>query len=152
LAIYRIVELGNDILRERAKAVPKITPNILKLLDNMAETLYSAKGVGLAAPQVGVAKRVIVIDVGEGLVELINPEIIKFEGHETESEGCLSIPGTVGDVTRAATVEVKCLDRQGKERVFQANGLYARALQHEIDHLDGILFIDRAQKVWKVKN
>jgi len=118
----------------------------------MAETLYSAKGVGLAAPQVGVAKRVIVIDVGEGLVELINPEIIKFEGHETESEGCLSIPGTVGDVTRAATVEVKCLDRQGKERVFQANGLYARALQHEIDHLDGILFIDRAQKVWKVKN
>jgi len=152
LAIYRIVELGNNILRERAKAVPKITPNILKLLDNMADTLYSAKGVGLAAPQVGVAKRVVVIDAGEGLVELINPEIIKYEGQETDAEGCLSIPDTVGDVTRAAAVEVKCLDRQGKERVFQAKGLYARALQHEIDHLDGILFIDRARKVWKVKN
>lgn len=149
MAVYRIVELGNKILRERAKAVPKITANILKLLDNMADTLYSEKGVGLAAPQVGVGKRVVVIDVGEGLVELINPEIIKFEGQETDTEGCLSIPGTVGDVTRAAAVEVKYLDRHGREQIIQANGLYARALQHEIDHLDGIMFIDRAQKVWK---
>jgi len=152
LAIYKIVELGNAILRERAKAVPKITSNILKLLDNMADTLYSEKGVGLAAPQVGVAKRVVVIDAGEGLVELINPEIIKFEGQATDTEGCLSIPGTVGDVTRAASVEVKCQDRHGKERIIQASDLFARALQHEIDHLDGVLFIDRAQKVWKVKN
>lgn len=152
MAVYRIVLLGNKILREQAKAVPKITKNILKLLDNMADTLYSEKGVGLAAPQVGVAKRVVVIDVGEGLVELINPEIIKFEGQETDTEGCLSIPDTVGDVTRAATVEVKFQDRRGREHMIQASGLYARALQHEIDHLDGIMFIDRAQKVWKVKS
>lgn len=151
MAVYKIVELGDEILKEKARAVPKITPNILKLLDNMADTMYSAKGVGLAAPQIGVSKRVIVVDVGEGLIELVNPEILSCEGQETDTEGCLSIPGIVGDVTRAATIEVKGLDRRGKECVFTAEGFLARALQHEIDHLEGILFIDRATNIRKLK-
>jgi len=150
LAVYKIVELGNGILRERAREVSKITPNIIKLLDNMAETMYSAKGVGLAAPQVGVAKRVITVDAGDGLIEFINPVIISSSGQETDSEGCLSVPGTIGDVTRAAVVEVKGLDRHGNERIVKAGGLLARALQHEIDHLDGILFIDRAKNIRKI--
>lgn len=151
MAVYKIVELGDEVLKEKAKAVPKITPNIIKLLNNMAETMYSAQGVGLAAPQVGVSKRVIVVDVGEGLLELINPEILKFAGQETDSEGCLSIPGIMGDVTRAFEIEVKGLDRQGKECVFKAKGYLARALQHEIDHLEGVLFIDKALNVRKIK-
>ncbi|MDD3652957.1 MAG: peptide deformylase [Desulfotomaculaceae bacterium] len=150
MAVYKIIELGNRILRERAKPVPKITPNILKLVDNMAETMYGAKGVGLAAPQVGVLKRVITVDAGDGLIEFINPEILKTEGQEIDSEGCLSVPGTIGDVVRAAEVEVRGLDRRGKQCVIRASGLLARALQHEIDHLDGILFIDRAQNIRKI--
>jgi len=151
LAVYRIVELGDEVLKAKARAVPKITPNILKLLDNMADTMYSARGVGLAAPQIGVSKRVIVVDVGEGLVELLNPEILSYEGRETDSEACLSIPGIMGDVVRAAVIEVKGLDRRGKECIFTAKGFLARALQHEIDHLDGVLFIDRATNIRKLK-
>lgn len=151
MAVYKIVEMGDEVLKEKAKAVPRITPNIGKLLDNMADTMYSAQGVGLAAPQIGVSKRVIVVDVGDGLLELINPEILKFAGEETESEGCLSIPGIMGDVTRATEIEVKGLDRQGKECVYKAKGFLARALQHEIDHLEGVLFIDKALNVRKIK-
>lgn len=151
MAVYKIVEYGNEILRGKAKTVPRITNNVLKLLGNMADTLYSAQGAGLAAPQVGVAKRVVVIDAGEGLVELINPEIIAFAGQETASEGCLSMPGTLGEVTRAATVKVKYLDRHGQEQIVQARDLFARAIQHEVDHLDGVLFIDRAQRIWKME-
>lgn len=151
MAVYKIVELGDEVLKEKARAVPKITSNIVKLLENMAETMYNAKGVGLAAPQIGVSKRVIVVDVGEGLLELINPEILSSTGEEMDSEGCLSIPGIVGDVTRATAIEVKGLDRQGKECVLKANGFLARALQHEIDHLEGVLFIERAQNIRKLK-
>lgn len=151
MAIYKIVGLENNILREKAKTVPKITTNVLKLLDNMRETLYAAKGVGLAAPQVGVLKRVIVIDAGEGLLELINPEIVEFAGQAIDAEGCLSIPDAMGDVPRAAIVKVKYQDRQGREKFIRADSLLARALQHEIDHLDGVLMIDRAIKVWKIK-
>ncbi len=151
MAVYKIVEIGDEILKEKAKAVPKITPNIIKLLNNMAQTLYSAKGVGLAAPQVGVSKRVVVVDAGNGLIELINPEFLSFSGKETETEACLSIPGLMGDVTRAASVRVKFLDRYGQEQVVKARGLLARAFQHEIDHLDGILFIDRAENVRKLE-
>jgi peptide deformylase len=151
LAVYNIVKLGDDVLREKARAVPKITPNIIKLLDNMARTMYNARGVGLAAPQVGISKRVVVVDVGDGLHELINPEIVRAEGQEIDSEGCLSIPGVVGEVARAALVEVKYLDRSGKECRLQAKGFLARAFQHEIDHLDGVLFIDRAKKISKLK-
>ncbi len=151
MAIYRIVEIGNPVLREKARPVPKITPNVIKLIENMAETLYDAKGVGLAAPQVGVPKRIAVVDIGEGLIELINPEIIRKEGLDTDSEGCLSIPSLKGDVQRAARVTVKALNREGKEVKYDGEGLLARAFQHEIDHLDGILFIDKAQNLTKTK-
>ncbi len=151
MAVYKIVEYGDKILREKAKPVTKITPNILKLLDNMAETMYKAKGVGLAAPQVGVSKRVIVVDAGEGLVELINPEVVSCSGRETDTEGCLSIPGVLGEVARPYRVEVRGLNRRGEEVTVKAAGLFSRALQHEIDHLDGILFIDRAVNIRKAE-
>lgn len=152
MTVYNIVLLGDDILREKARVVPKITPNIIKLLNNMAKTMYNAKGVGLAAPQVGIAKRVIVVDTGEGLYELINPEIIRSEGQEVDTEACLSIPGVAGEVARSTLIEVKSIDRNGRERRFTAKDFLARALQHEIDHLDGVLFIDRAKNITKMKN
>ncbi len=143
MAVYRIVELGDQVLREKARPVPEINKNILKLLDNLVDTMYAAKGVGLAAPQIGISKRVIVVDAGEGLLELVNPEIIGSRGEDVAVEGCLSIPGVAGEVKRAEQVEVKGLDRAGKVIKVRATGLLARALQHEIDHLDGILFIDK---------
>jgi len=146
MAVYQIVKIGDPVLREKAKKVPKITPNILKLLDNMADTMRAAEGVGLAAPQIGISKCVVVIDVGEGLIELINPEIIAREGEEIAAEGCLSIPGVEGDVKRAAKVQVRAWDRTGKTVTYTGTGLLARAFQHEIDHLSGILFVDRMIK------
>src|SRR5690606_6174510 len=107
MAIYQIVEIGADVLREKAVPVKEITPNIIKLLDNMLETLYDANGVGLAAPQVGVPKRVVVIDVGDGPIELINPVILEKEGESIDDEGCLSIPGVTGQVARAAWVKIE---------------------------------------------
>ena len=144
MAVYRIVELGDPILREVARPVGKITPSILKLLDNLADTMYDAEGVGLAAPQIGVGKRVIVVDVGEGIIELINPVIVWEEGEQVGAEGCLSLPGVVREVSRSLRVRVEGLDRQGQTVEVEGEGMLARALQHEIDHLDGILFIDRA--------
>ncbi|KUO65784.1 MAG: peptide deformylase [Gracilibacter sp. BRH_c7a] len=152
MAVYRIINIGEDILREKAKEVKSVTPNIHKLLDNMAETMYDAEGVGLAAPQIGVPKRVVVIDVGDGLVELINPVILTKEGDETDQEGCLSIPNVVGEVKRAKKVVVQALDRDGVLMEYEAEGLIARAFQHEIDHLDGILFVDVAEKISEKKN
>ncbi|APC08018.1 peptide deformylase [Neomoorella thermoacetica] len=143
MAIHKILTLGDPLLREKSQPVRKITTNVWKLLDNLADTMYDAPGVGLAAPQIGVLKRVIVVDVGEGLTELINPEVIAASGEEVGAEGCLSIPGAQGEVPRAAVVTVRGLDRHGRVREIRAEGLYARALQHEIDHLDGILFIDK---------
>jgi len=147
MAVYKIVEIGDEILRQKAKSVPTITPNVIKLLENMADTMYEANGVGLAAPQIGVSKRVIVIDIGEGLIELINPEIVQCEGEETDTEGCLSIPDVLGEVARFAKVVVKGLDRNGQEVNVEGAGLLARALQHEIDHLEGILFVDKTDKL-----
>lgn len=149
MAVYEILRLGNGILRQKANTVPKITPSIHKLLDNLADTMYAAHGVGLAAPQIGVPKRVIVLDVGEGLLELVNPTILEAEGSELGIEGCLSIPGLEGEVPRAARVVVEGWDRTGAIRRVSGEGLLARALQHEIDHLDGILFIDRALRVFR---
>ncbi|TWH60352.1 peptide deformylase [Desulfitobacterium sp. LBE] len=146
MAIYQIVEIGSEVLREKAVPVKEITPNIEKLLDNMLDTLYDANGVGLAAPQVGVSKRVVVIDVGEGPIELINPVIIAKEGEDLDDEGCLSIPGITGQVARAAKVKVEALNRQGELQVIEGEGLLSRCLQHEIDHLEGILFVDKAKK------
>lgn len=147
MAVYQIVKKGDNILREEAKRVNEITPNIIKLLDNLRDTMYAANGVGLAAPQIGISKRVIVVDTGEELIELINPEIIMREGEKTDSEGCLSVPGMIGDVSRAYRVKVKGLNREGKEIEITREEMTARALQHEIDHLNGILFIDKAVSI-----
>ncbi len=147
MAALKIVELGEPVLRQQCRKVTVINKKIKKLLDGMRETMYRSNGVGLAAPQVGVSKRIVVVDVGKGVWELINPEIVFQEGEEMGVEGCLSIPGVAGEVNRAARVRVRALDRQGRQQVITAEGLGARALQHEIDHLDGILFIDRAVKI-----
>ncbi|MGD0621252.1 MAG: peptide deformylase [Thermacetogeniaceae bacterium] len=147
MAVYKIVELGDPVLRQKSSPVPEVNDSIKKLLDNLADTLYAAKGVGLAAPQIGVAKRVIVVDCGEGMWEVVNPEIISMQGQEVAVEGCLSIPGVAGEVERAAQVIVKGWDRNGREIQITADGMGARALQHETDHLDGILFIDKATEI-----
>jgi len=149
VAVYKVVEAEDDILRKNAKEVTKIDRSIFKLLDNMKDTMYEYKGVGLAAPQIGVSKRVITIDVGNGLIELINPTVVEVEGSATEAEGCLSIPGVVGDVPRPTKVTVRGLDRNGQEVEYNAVEYLARAFQHEIDHLNGILFIDKAVKLRK---
>lgn len=143
----RIIRTDDDpILRKTSRVVENIDERVLVLIDDMIETMYKADGVGLAAPQVGVLKRIIVIDVGEGVIELINPEIIEEIGEQCDSEGCLSLPGKSGDVTRPQRVKVKGLNREGKEVVYIAEDLFARAVCHEVDHLNGILFIDRVEK------
>ncbi|MGN7383350.1 peptide deformylase [Paenibacillus sp. SAFN-117] len=151
MALRIIVKDPDPVLREKAKPVPKITPNIHKLLDDMAETMYDAQGVGLAAPQVGILKRVIVMDVGDenGLIELINPEIIEREGEQFGPEGCLSIPGLTGDVRRSQRVKVKGLNRNGEEFELEGTDLLARCIQHEVDHLNGVLFTDLAEKTYR---
>ncbi len=151
MAIRLIVKEPDEVLHKRAKEVTKITPNVQKLLDDMADTMYDADGVGLAAPQVGILKRLIVVDAGDehGLIKMINPEIVESEGEQFGPEGCLSIPGWNGDVRRAEKVTVKGLDREGNELVVTGTGLLARAFQHEIDHLNGVLFTDIAERVYE---
>lgn len=145
MAIREILKVENneETLRKKSREVMEITPRILTLLDDMADTMYKANGVGLAAPQVGVLRRVVVIDVGEGLIELINPKIVYAKGEETTSEACLSVPGISGKVTRPEKVIVRAIDRNGYEFEMAGEGLLARAFCHEIDHLDGGLFIDK---------
>jgi len=149
MAVYQIVCLGEEILREKSQEVKNITPNIHKLLDNMIDTMYAANGVGLAAPQIGVSKRVIIVDVGEGLLELINPVIVEKSGELTDQEACLSIPNLVGNVKRAQRIVIQGLDREGNLCEYEAEGFLARALQHETDHLEGLLFVDVAERVWE---
>jgi len=143
MALREIRKEDDDILRKKSRQVEKVDKKIVELLEDMAETLYHENGVGLAAPQVGVLKKVVVIDIGEGLIELINPEIISFSGSQIDAEGCLSIPGVWGKVERPNIVEVKALDRYGKECMYKGEGFLARAFCHEIDHLDGKLFVDQ---------
>lgn len=146
MSIYNVVQNGDDILRQKAQVVRRFDDRLHKLLEDMAETLYAEDGVGLAAPQIGISKRVVVIDVGEGLLEVVNPQIIKATGRESDIEGCLSVKGRNGIVPRAAHVVVTAQDRYGNDIVLEGEGLLARAFQHEIDHLDGILFIDKMTK------
>ncbi len=143
MALRNIRKLGEDILRKKCRPVETIDERIITLLDDMAETMYNANGVGLAAPQIGILKRIAVIDVGEGLIELINPEITSFEGNEKEPEGCLSVPGKCGYVLRPKKVTVTALNRDGEKIIVEGEDLLARALCHEIDHLDGIVFVDK---------
>jgi peptide deformylase len=153
MAILDIVKDPNEVLRKKAKPVTKINASVRQLLDDMAETMYEAPGVGLAAPQVGIAKRIIVIDPQDettGLLQLINPEIVHKEGWVQGTEGCLSIPGVVGDVYRYEKVKVVALDRMGHKVYFDTEGWLARIFQHEIDHLDGILYTDKCQNLREV--
>ena len=143
MAIRKIVTLGDDVLRKQCKPQTKFDERLWTLLDDMAETMYKADGVGLAAPQVGILKRVVVIDVGDGLVELINPEIIEAEGAVVGVEGCLSVPGKRGTVERPERVVVRAQDREGREFEFDAEGLFAVCICHELDHLDGIVYVDK---------
>jgi peptide deformylase len=141
-----IVKLGDPILRKGCKPITEITSNVIKLLDDMADTLYGGPNrAGLAAPQVGVLKRLVVIDCGDGLIELINPEIIKMSGEQIGQEACLSMPGLLGKVKRTKYVSVKTLNRSGEEIILEAKGPLARCFQHEIDHLNGVLFIDHVR-------
>jgi peptide deformylase len=153
MSILKILPYPDPKLRKRSSPVEKINKEIEKLLDDMAETMYRAPGVGLAAPQVGVNLRVIVIDVSPrqqdspGLIELINPVIISSEGGQVSEEGCLSIPGFASKVKRKTTAKVQGLNREGKLIEIEGNGLLARAFQHEIDHIDGILYIERLSRL-----
>jgi peptide deformylase len=151
LGVYQIVEEPDEILRATALPVKNINAGVLRVLDNMRDTLYAFDGVGLAAPQIGVSKRIIVVDSGDQLIELINPEIVLAEGEQVGKEGCLSIPNVVGTVKRANRVVVRGLNRDGQPVEYDATELLARAFQHEIDHLNGILFIDKATELRRVK-
>ncbi len=150
MAIRNIRKLGDDVLRKKCRSVDVIDDRIITLLDDMADTLYFSQGVGLAAPQVGILKRIAVIDVGDGLIELINPEIIKTSGVQDGAEGCLSVPGKFGNVERPFKVTVKATDRHGKEFEVTGEELLARALCHEIDHLDGVIFVDKVSEYIEV--
>ena len=143
MAIREIREKGDEILYKKCKAVVKFDEKLHILLDDMYETMQSRDGVGLAAPQVGILKRAVVIDVGDGKIELINPERVEESGEQTGSEGCLSVPGVFGEVTRPNVVTVKAQDRDGKWFKITGKELLARAFCHEIEHLDGKLFLDR---------
>lgn len=151
MALRNIRKLGDDILRKKCRPVEQIDDRILTLLDDMAETMYEANGVGLAAPQIGILKRIAVIDVGEGIIELINPEIISVNGSEVADEGCLSVPGKYGKVERPTEVTVRATDRDGNEYEITGEGLLARALCHEIDHLDGVVFVDKVIEYTEVE-
>lgn len=140
MALRNIVKLGDPILNKTSRKVEKFDEKLATLIDDMLETMYHANGVGLAAVQVGMLKRVVVIDIGDGPMELVNPEITLKEGQQRESEGCLSLPGKYGVTVRPMKVQVKAQDRNGKWQVFTGEGLKARAFCHEIDHLDGVLF------------
>lgn len=143
MALRNIVKVGDPILNKKCRTVEKFDEKLSDLIDDMFETMYNADGVGLAAPQVGLLKRVVVIDVGDGPIELVNPEITMTEGEQMEKEGCLSLPGKYGLCKRPAKVQVKAQDRSGKWQVFTGEELKARCFCHEIDHLDGILFTSK---------
>ena len=152
MARYKVVLTGDPVLRRIAHPVKEVNDNIKKLMNNMAETMYHAKGVGLAAPQVGISKRVIVVDIGEGLFKLVNPEIVASSGIQDGAEGCLSLPDVVGNVKRSERGTVKALDENGDEVTIEATGYLARAFQHEIDHLNGIIFTDKATAIERVSD
>ena len=149
--VLKIIKFPNPFLRKKAKAVKNFTPVIAKLIDDMIETMHTAPGVGLAAPQVHKSIRVIVVDDGNGPLALVNPKIMEKSGCQTFTEGCLCLPGVEAPVERAAHVKVKALDSEGEAFTIVADGFLATILQHEIDHLDGIVFIDRVASPTLIK-
>ena len=150
MALRNIVTFEDPILRKTSRKVEKFDKRLWDLLDDMKDTLYNANGAGLAAVQVGVLRRVVVIDVGDGYIELVNPEITeRSEETQEETEGCLSIPGEYGITVRPQWVKVKAQNREGKWVVYKGEGLKARCFCHELDHLDGILYIDNAVEMYE---
>ena len=154
MAILKIRTLPDPVLRQKARKVSKIDGSIQKLIDDMIDTMHTNAGVGLAAPQIGISLRVAVIELpGEEVITLINPEIVKRQGERVVQEACLSMPGYQGEIERSVTVKVKALDRQGKEFRLKGEELLAQALEHEIDHLNGIVYVDHIEgpeKLWKL--
>ncbi|HIW14707.1 MAG TPA: peptide deformylase [Firmicutes bacterium] len=147
MAIRNIVKDGDSILLKKCRPVEKFNEKLWVLLDDMAETMHAANGVGLAGPQVGLLRRVVVIDVGEGVIELINPKIVAYSGEQDGPEGCLSFPGEYGMVKRPNYVKVRAQDRNGKEFEIDGRELLARAFCHELDHLDGVVFTSRVSRM-----
>jgi peptide deformylase len=147
MALRKILKDGEETLRKTSRAVEKIDDRVLELLDDMADTMYDAHGIGIAAPQVGVLKRIFLVDIGDGsgLFEFINPFFLRMEGSQICQEGCLSVPGLWGAVDRPAVVEIQALDRYGQTFTLQGEGLMADVLCHEYDHLEGILFKDKVR-------
>ena len=148
MGLRTVREMGDPILRKKSKTITEMTPRLSGIIDDMLETMYSQEGVGLAAPQVGILKRVVVIDVSEDRDQplvLINPELLESDGEQTGMEGCLSVPGKHAKVTRAGHVKVKALDRNMEPQEIEGDELLARCIQHEMDHLDGILYVDKME-------
>ncbi len=148
MAILNILKEGDETLRKKCRPVEKITPRILQLLDDMHDTLEKAQGVGLAAPQVGVLRRIVIVEIDDKKYEMINPEIIQTKGKQDDIEACLSVPDTYGRVIRPAWAKVRATDRHGKVYEVEGEGLMARCFCHELDHLDGILYIDKAKETF----
>lgn len=146
MAIRNIVKIGDDVLRKTCRTQMTFDEKLSTILDDMADTMYKAEGVGLAAPQIGILRRFCIVDVGDGLIELINPVITAMSGKQSGSEGCLSIPDRFEEVERPNKVTVRAQDRNGNTFTVTAEGFKARAFCHEIDHLDGVLYIDRVKK------
>ncbi len=148
--LYEVVTQEDKQLRKKSQEIPNITSNVVRMLDRMLETMYAYNGVGLAAPQIGILKRAVVVDIGEdgpGPLKLINPVILERSGEQDGPEGCLSCPGMWGNVKRSNYVKVKALTPEGDEIIIEAEEFLARALQHEIDHLEGVLFVDIATDI-----
>ena len=147
MSILKVITFPNSIIRRRCEPVTDINEDVVRFAKDMADTMYASKGIGLAAPQVAVSKQIIVLDIGEGLITLINPQITQAEGKAKMEEGCLCLPKLLVEVERQENVQVKGVDLNGKELCFDAEGLLARVFQHEIDHLHGTLIIDRLSKI-----
>ncbi len=152
MAIRNVVQVGDDVLRKKCFAVARFDEKLATLLDDMKDTVRKEEGAGLAAPQVGVLRRAVVIDVEEGFFELVNPVIVQAKGEQIGYEGCLSVRGRRGVVRRPMEVTVEFFDRFGKPQKLTARGFFARAVCHELDHLDGVLYIDKAESVERVRD
>lgn len=145
MALRNIREMGDEILSKKAKEVTEITPRIETLIEDMLDTMYEAQGVGLAAPQVGILKRIVVIDIGEGPIVMINPTILETSGEQTGEEGCLSVPNKAGIVTRPNYVKARAFNENMEEYEIEGTELLARAICHELDHLDGHLYVEKVE-------
>lgn len=152
MAIRKVVQVGEDVLRQKCQTVRTFNSDLHELLNDMKDTVRAEQGAGLAAPQIGIPSRVVVIDVEEGFYELINPVILSQKGEQVGPEGCLSVKGRQGTVKRPQKVKIEFRDRKGKKHTLTAEDFFARAVCHELDHLDGVLYIDKADEVYDLSS